>query len=102
LLFLWLSTARRWHIGFEACLLFLIGFSLAMHIVMSAQTLREEDTSPVKPNYFFTMSWVYIANLILVVVLLSLISAKISPADFLKDGLMRAKQMYWLLFKHLF
>ena len=80
---------------------FFVGMALAMHLLMTAQILREEDSNAVKPHYFFLMSWVYVLNLSLVVVLLSFLSQSISLKDFFVTAMIKAKDIYLVLLKHL-
>jgi hypothetical protein len=61
---------------------FAIGFTLAMHIIMSARELYEADTSSFKPNYLFEMSLVYILVIMLTVLLLNVTAWKFSVIAF--------------------
>jgi len=61
---------------------FAIGFTFAMHIVMSARELYEADTSSFKPNYLFEMSLVYILVILLMVQLLNITAWKFSLITF--------------------
>src|SRR3989338_8158541 len=82
LVLIWLVTLKVWRFRFDDFLAFFVGVTFAMHIVLTAQSLREEDPNPVKPHYFFVMSWVYLVDLTLVIFSLSLISSNISLGNF--------------------
>jgi hypothetical protein len=61
---------------------FAIGFTLAMHLIMTARELYEGDTSTYKPNYLFEMSLVYILVILLMVQLLNFTAWKFSVIGF--------------------
>ncbi len=102
LVVLWLATANHWHFRFEEYSVFLVGFTLAMHIILTAQTLREEDSNPFKAHYFMLITLVYMVNLTLIVWFLSWGSNKISLQSFWADALIHAKDIYLLLGRSLF
>lgn len=83
-------------------LFFFASFSLAMHLILSAQSLRELDKSAVKPGYFFSLSLVYIINLVLVALLLSLNFKDYSISGFFGTMIDVAIQIYKSIFKQLF
>lgn len=96
---LWLAQENKWQGGQYWA--FFIGMALAMHLLLTAQSLREEDSNAVKPHYFFLMTWVYALNLCLVVVVLSFITNSISLDDFLIATMTKAKDIYLVIFKQL-
>lgn len=46
---------------------FLIGFTMAMHVVMTARELYEDDENTFKMNYLFAMALIFIAEVFLLV-----------------------------------
>ncbi len=58
--------------GGEPVVFFLAGFSLAVHVILMAAQLYEEDQTVVKSHYFFSLGLFYLANLMLVSMLLDL------------------------------
>lgn len=82
--------------------LFLIGFSLTFHLILTADSLRTKQTDTLKTGYFFSISLVYIVNLTVVAFILSLLSPNISFSVFLTSTLSRSKDIYLAIFKQLF
>ena len=79
---------------FEDYFLFAIGFLSVMHIVLTAQELHGKDMAGIKPHYFFVMSLVYVANLLIVAVFLDLIFDQFSFFAFCKSSFLMAKDSY--------
>ena len=102
LLAYWITTKNHWHFLIEGYLAFFAGVSLAMHIILTAQSLREEDSNAAKTHYVFMMSWVYMVNLSLVIFVLSFVSRNISVVKFWASTLMKARDIYLMLVRHLF
>ena len=98
----WVTSKNHWHFLIEGYLIFFAGMSLAMHIILTAQSLREEDSNAAKTHYVFMMSWVYLVNLSLVIFVLSFVSRNISAVKFWGTTLLKAKEIYWMLLRHLF
>lgn len=63
-------------------ILALVGFTMTMHVVLTAHNLHEEDAASIKPHYFSAMSLTYIANMILLASFLDLIFEKFSLPEF--------------------
>ena len=76
-------VVRVLHIGVDqAWWFFAIGFTFAMHLIMTARELYETDTSLFKPNYLFEMTLVYILDIFLMVELLNATAWKFSLVGF--------------------
>ncbi len=89
-------------IDFSLYYLFLIGATFTMHIIFTAHELRGLDASALKANYFFSMTFVFIASLAIVVVMLNLIFPTFSFFDFFKDALQISESIYSRTFSQLF
>ena len=50
--------------SYDHYFVFFAGFLIAMHVVLVAQELQEQEKSVFKPAYFFLMSIVFIANVL--------------------------------------
>lgn len=83
-------------------LIFFSGFSLAMHLILSAHAEFEEDDNALKPHYLFLMSLTYISNLLLVALLLGLSFPKFSFQNFIMAAFTTAKAIYIQVFEQLF
>lgn len=81
--------------------IFTFGFSLALHIVFSAKTLRSKQDF-LKANYIFGFSLVFIINLILVGLFLNLIFDKFSFVNFFSNAYLEATSIFKAVFKQLF
>lgn len=65
-------------------LVFSVGLFTAMHVVLTARDLYEEDASLLKPHYFLTAGWVYVAALVIVAVGLSASFKEFSLVEFFR------------------
>lgn len=75
--------------------MFAVGFSLAMHVILTAQSLYDEDTTGFKAHYFFVMTLVYIINIVLTVLLLGLDFPKVEFVEFFRQ----AADIAWDIYK---
>ena len=82
--------------------IFLFGFTIALHLVFSAKSLRSRQGDFLKANYIFGFSLIYIINLILLSFFLNIIFAKFSIVNFLNYSFQTAKEIFGTLFKQLF
>ena len=82
--------------------IFLFGFTIALHLVFSAKSLRSRQGDFLKANYIFGFSFIYIINLILLSFFLNIIFAKFSIVNFLNCSFQTAKHIFGALFKQLF
>lgn len=82
--------------------LFFIGYTSALHIVLTARELYEQDGSPLKPHYFSLMAVVYITGLTVIAALLALNFNEFVLADYIKFSAMTAKHIYSLFGGRLF
>jgi hypothetical protein len=88
--------------NFSSCFIFLAGFSIALHLVFSAKSLRNRQGDFLKSNYVFGFSLVYIINILLIALLLSLILEKFSFVNFFSDSFLTAKNIFYKVFKQIF
>lgn len=82
--------------------LFLIGFSLAFHLILTADSLRTKQSDILKTGYLFSISLIYIVNLAIVAFILSLIFSNVFFSVFLTSTLSHSKDIYLAIFKQLF
>lgn len=83
-------------------LFFFAGFSLALHVILCARNLMEDDKSALKAKYLFSQSLIYIINLIVVAILLGLNFQDFSISGFLQSMLDLAVQIYQKIYNQLF
>jgi hypothetical protein len=81
---------------------FAIGFTFAMHLIMTARELYEGDTSSYKPNYLFEMTLVYILVILLMVELLNITAWKFSVIAFAETVIDLARDFYQNIYFRIF
>jgi len=81
---------------------FLFGFSIALHFIFSAKSLRSKQEDFLKANYIFGFAFIYIINLILLAFGLNLIFEKFSFVNFFNQSFQIAKSIFYAAFKQLF
>jgi len=82
--------------------MFFISFTLSMHLIFTSRNLRESDSNVVKPNYIFSMGWIYILNLAMVGVLLDLVMHQFSFPVFFETTVKTSQFLYKMIMKQLF
>lgn len=78
----------------QESLIFFTGFTMALHVILSAQELYDEDESKLKGHYLFNISLVFIVNVFLVVLLLDLIFKKFGFLGFWDSAVETGKYIY--------
>jgi hypothetical protein len=82
--------------------MFLFGFSIAMHLVFSAKSLRSKQGDFLKSNYIFGFSFVYILNIAILALGFSLFFAKFSFVNFCNQTFQLAQAVFSTVFRQLF
>lgn len=80
----------------------LVGFTLSMHIVLSAKDLYDNEKLMFKPSYFFSMTLVYIASLMLMAFILDVAILEFSFPHFFGAFLDASEKLYALIYARLF
>lgn len=83
-------------------LIFALGFSIALHLVFSAKALKGRQADPLKANYIFGFSFIYILNIILVALGFNLLFKEFSLVNFLNASLKTALFVFQAAFRQLF
>ncbi len=80
--------------GFTSVTVFLIGFTLSFHVVLSlyAVRIRQSDLKPV--GFLLSTVLIYLANLFVLSIIFTLISHRISLGDFLSASFNEAEIIY--------
>ncbi len=81
---------------------FLFGFSIALHLIFSAKSIRGKKDDFLKGNYIFGFSFIYILNVILLAFCLNLIFDKFSFVKFSNQSFQIASGVFYAVFKQLF
>jgi len=82
--------------------IFLFGFTLSLHLVFSAKTLRSKKDDFLKGNYIFGFSFVYLLNLGIICFFFSLVFDKFSFVNFSNQAYDFAKEIFKAVFGQLF
>lgn len=98
----WILTAFSDARGYVFALLFAIGFSVALHLVFCAKTLRSKQGDSLKANYLFGFSWIYILDSLLLAIFFNLAFENFSFISFFNGSCQIAKDIYLAVFTQLF
>jgi hypothetical protein len=82
--------------------LLLSGFSIALHLVFSAKSIRAKQNDCLKADYIFGFSLIYILNLALLAFGLSLIFENFSFVNFFNNSIQISQNIFGAVFKQLF
>jgi hypothetical protein len=82
--------------------IFLFGFSVALHLVFSAKTLRIKQGDFLKSNYIFGFSFVYVTNMIIMAACLNFVFEKFSFLGFFNNTFGIAGEIFGSVFRQLF
>lgn len=82
--------------------LFLVGFSLTLHLVMTIDALKVKQSDIFKTGYLFSVSLIYILNILLVSFILSLVFKDFIFSSFFHSTLQRAGDVYYGIYEYLF
>jgi hypothetical protein len=87
---------------YDHYLVFFMGFTLAMHILLVAQELQEQEKAPLKPTYLLSIGLVYILNILLVVLLLDLVVGRLTFPVFFNALLSKSRNFYEISYGKIF
>jgi hypothetical protein len=82
--------------------IFLIGFSLGMHMIMTADTLKVKQPDILASGYLFSYAIIYIGNLIVIAGIFAILSNDISLKTYLAKSFSLSWKTYIALFKEFF
>lgn len=82
--------------------IFLLGFSIALHLIFSAKSIRSKKSDFLKANYIFGFALIYIINLIFLAFCLNLVFKEFSFVNFFNVSFQVAKDVFSVIFKQLF
>ncbi len=85
-----------------ATFIYLIGFALALHVVMTLEVMKTRQPDMMKSGYLFSIVVVYVLNIVIIAVLFSLLFNSFSAKKFFVDGYAFSKDIYTAIAKQLF
>jgi len=83
-------------------LMFLAGFSIALHLVFGAKALKGKQGDFLKANYIFGFTIVYILNILLLALLFNLVLDKFSFVNFFNTSYIISRDMVVGAIKQIF
>lgn len=83
------------------CMVF-IGMTLTMHLIFASEALQAKEQSVLRPNYFFSISLIYIINIFIVAAVFYLVLKDFSFADFFGTAKGITLHAYRRVFNQLF
>ncbi len=85
-----------------ATFIFLIGFTLAFHMISTIEVMKIRQPDIVKSGYFFSIIFVYVFNVIVIALIFSLMFPEFSIKRFFVDSWLFSKGAYISAVKQLF
>ena len=82
--------------------IFLLGFTIALHLVFTARSLHSRKNDFLMINYLFSFGFIYIINLALLALGFSILFASFSWLSFGKESLQISKDIFSAIFSQLF
>jgi hypothetical protein len=83
----------------SAIFLFLVGFSLAFHFVMTSEALRLQQDDIMKSGIIFSFVIIFVSNLIVVTGVFAPIFGNISFTEFIKDAYYGSMDIYRFIYE---
>ncbi len=88
--------------GLAPHFLFLTGFSLALHLVMTIDSLKVKQNDIFRTGYLFSISLIYTLNILLASLILSLVFKDFSLAEFFRALWQGTSNIYYGVYEYLF
>jgi len=82
--------------------LFLIGFTLCFHIILTIDFLKIRQTDLLHAGHFFSICIIYIINILIVGLIFSLLFDNMRYLEFAKEICLKSKDIYSGIFRQLF
>lgn len=82
--------------------IFLVGFSLAFHLIITVDFLKTKQPDLIKTGYILSLSLIYMVNISILGLILSLIFPDISFLDFIQNSIQSAFNIYAAVVKQFF
>lgn len=85
-----------------ATFIFLIGFALTMHVVMTIEVMKTKQPDLMKSGYLFSIVAVYVLNIVIIALLFSMLFRSFSIKKFFVDSFLFSKEIYTAIIRQLF
>lgn len=87
---------------YSGIFIFLIGFTLMLHLAYTAESIRGKQSDLIKTGYLSSISFIYIVNLVIVFLIISFFFQGASFIGFVADIYEKTRVFYWSFWKQLF
>jgi hypothetical protein len=82
--------------------MFIVGFTLAFHFIMTVQMIKKKQPDIIKTGYLFSGNLVFLVNIVIFMLILSLLFKEVNLAEFFNDIFSKTAQIYTIVFHELF
>lgn len=89
-------------IVYSKVFVFLIGFTLMMHLSYTAESIKDKQSDLIKTGYLLSISLVYLSNLVIVFLITSFLFSEVSFMDFITGIFEKSKDFYFSIWRQLF
>lgn len=97
------GASYLWDISrYRSLFLFFIGMSVAFHIIMTIEHIKQGQQDLLKTGYIISIAVIYISNLLILALLLNLLFSEFSFISFIQSSFSKSSDFYRLLFSQLF
>ena len=93
---------RKDFLGFSKPFLFIVGFTLMFHIVLTVDFLKIKQTDLLGTGYIFSIELIFFMNILIIAFIFSLLFKEIRFARFVSSAFVQSKQSYIAIFRQLF
>lgn len=93
----WIDMFKYSHIFMS-----LIGFTLMFHLAYTAESMRQKQSDLIKSGYLSSISFIYIINIIIVFLIVSLLFNEASFIDFMSSIYEKTRYFYYSFWRQLF
>ena len=96
-----LFIVRRFlnHTEYTHYFIFFAGFTLAMHVLLTAQDLQSQEEGVFRPGYFFNITLAVLINCVIVILLLDLVFERFTLIKFINQTYGVAMDLYQQAFR---
>jgi len=85
-----------------ATFIFLIGFALTLHVVMTIEVMKTKQPDLMESGYLFSIVAVYVLNIVIIALLFSFLFRSFSMKRFFVDSFVFSKDIYSAIVRQLF
>ena len=80
----------------------MLGFTLIFHFIMTIEMIKKKQPDIIKTGYIFSGNLIYIVNILILALILSVLFKEVSFGAFLSSSILKTKDIYSIIFTGLF